>query len=144
VAVVTLPAGTGAAQPSRPGLVVLVCGDRRWDDADAIRRALMDLHNPGIALLVHGGCRGADTLADEVAVSLGIPVRVFPAEWGRYGRAAGPIRNRRMLEHTRPDLVLAFHPDLSRSKGTVDMVRRARAAGVPVRVYSAYGVGESR
>jgi hypothetical protein len=113
-------------------MVVLVCGDRRWRDADAIRRELAALLPLGISLVMHGGCSGADAVAGLVAKELGIPVRVFPADWSRHGRAAGPIRNRRMLAEANPSVVLAFHVDLGRSRGTADMVRRTVAAGVPV------------
>jgi hypothetical protein len=64
---------------------------------------------------------------------MGLPVESFPADWEQYGRAAGPIRNQQMLE-AKPDRVFAFHEDLEHSKGTGDMVRRARKAGVPVEV----------
>lgn len=113
---------------------VLVCGDRAWSDRAPIERELRGL--PEGTVVIHGGCRGADRLAGQVASELSFGVEEFPAEWHRYGRAAGPIRNRRMLEEGKPDLVLAFHPDLSRSRGTRDMVDRARKAGVEVRVFS--------
>jgi hypothetical protein len=49
------------------------------------------------------------------------------ADWRKYGAAAGPIRNQRMLEGP-PDIVVAF----AGGKGTADMVQRARAAGIAV------------
>jgi hypothetical protein len=112
---------------------VLVCGDRGWDDRDAIQRELRALlvEYPDLRLC-HGAARGADTLAGEAAVALGIPVAAFPANWAAFGKAAGPIRNRTMLREFKPELVVAFHADLSKSKGTRDMVEAARLAGVPV------------
>jgi hypothetical protein len=65
-------------------------------------------------------------------MGLGIPVQPVPADWTTYGRAAGPIRNQRMLNEYHPNLVLAF-PD-PESRGTWDMVRRAEKANVEVRV----------
>ena len=53
-----------------------------------------------------------------------------------HGKAAGPIRNREMLRDGGPEMVAAFHTDLSQSKGTLDMVRIARSAGVPVKVFN--------
>lgn len=50
----------------------------------------------------------------------------------KQGKAAGPIRNQHMLDGYHPDMVVFFHHDLSSSKGTKDMVERARKAGVPV------------
>ena len=49
----------------------------------------------------------------------------FPAEWDKYGKAAGVLRNQQMLDEGYPDLVVYFHKDLENSKGTKDMVTRA-------------------
>lgn len=64
-------------------------------------------------------------MASDVAKELGFIVLPFPADWSRYGRAAGPIRNRQMLDQ-KPSLVLAFHSDIAHSKGTADTVREAQ------------------
>lgn len=113
---------------------VLVCGDRNWRDWEPIRRALSAL--PSGTTIVHGDCRGADKMAGLVAKQLGFRVRAYPANWEAYGRRAGPVRNAHMLVEWEPELVLAFHPNLAESRGTIDMVRQARAAGVPVRIIS--------
>jgi len=57
-----------------------------------------------------------------------VAVQVFPADWETHGKAAGPIRNQRMLDEGRPDLVVAFPG----GRGTSDMVARAKRAGVEV------------
>lgn len=108
---------------------VIVCGSRTWSDESAIRQALAAL--PRRTRIVAGGARGADAIAARIARELGFEVVEVHAEWGRYGRAAGPIRNQRMLDEYKPSLVLAFRV-FGHSPGTDDMVRRARAAGVPV------------
>lgn len=59
---------------------------------------------------------------------MGFPVERYPADWERYGKRAGPIRNRKMLDQG-PDLVVAFGGD----KGTADCVREARRRGIAVR-----------
>lgn len=110
---------------------VLVCGSRHWTDREAIRRRLA-AYPPG-TVIIHGGCRGADGLAFSVARELGFAVEVFPADWTQ-GPRAGPERNARMLAEGRPTEALAFAPDLSASRGTADMVRRLKAAGVPGRL----------
>jgi len=107
---------------------LLVCGSRRWADIDAIFSA-MDEAKP--ACVIHGGAPGADRIAGEWAKARGVPCEVFPADWA-IGAAAGPIRNTRMLKEGRPDLVLAFA--LPKSRGTADLVAKARRAGVQVRV----------
>jgi hypothetical protein len=108
---------------------VLVCGGRQYDDAEALASRLSEIHRDhGIAEIIEGGAAGADTLAREFGQRKGIPVRTFPADWDRHRRAAGPIRNRQMLEEGKPDLVVAFPG----GRGTANMVKQARAVGVKV------------
>ncbi len=110
---------------------VLFCGSRNWTDQVAIISQLNDL--PADTVIIHGGARGADEMAGKMAEDiLGMEVEVYEADWERYGRAAGPIRNKRMLDEGKPDLVIAFmKPE---SKGTKNMVEIAEKAGVPVQV----------
>lgn len=115
---------------------ILVCGSRYWmgrDSYDAIVRELKRF--PNAELVIHGGCGGADTQAGRAATELGIPVAVYPANWKKHGKAAGPIRNALMLAEGRPDIVLAFHEDIGLGRGTADMVAKAKAADVEVRVF---------
>ena len=112
---------------------VLVCGSRLWTDPWLILAELRKL--PSDVTIIHGGARGADRLGGTMAEGIGLKVIEVPAEWGRYGRSAGPIRNQKMLD-MKPDLVLAFHEDRGLGKGTAHMVRIARKAGVEVRVYN--------
>lgn len=112
---------------------VLVCGDRDWTDKSLIKRklmALVELNGP--LFVIDGACRGADSIGNEVAKEIKLKFKRFPADWTKYGPAAGPIRNGQMLKEGKPDLVLAFHDDLESSKGTKDMVRQAELAGVKV------------
>jgi len=111
---------------------VLCCGDRNWKRKDVIRRELEKL--PKGTIIIEGECRGADLLSKAVALELGFKVERFPAEWELYGRAAGPIRNQQMLDEGKPDLVLAFHSEIEKSRGTEDMIRRAEREGIPVRL----------
>lgn len=112
---------------------VLVCGDRLWSDRETIEARLRLL--PADAVVIEGEARGADSIARDIAIALGFRVMRFPADWALHGRAAGPIRNRKMLDEG-PALVLAFHPDLASSRGTADTVREAKRRGIPVEVIS--------
>lgn len=114
-------------------MIVVVCGDRTWTDYNAIYFELAAL--PKGTTIVHGACRGADMIAGVAARDLGLPVKEFPADWEKYGRAAGPIRNREMLSLC-PDLVLAFHDDLNPSRGTKNTVEEARRRGIPAKLVS--------
>lgn len=91
-------------------------------------------------LVIEGEAKGADLLASDAAFYFGIPVLRFPADWDKYGRAAGPIRNTQMLKEGKPDLVVAFHDNINASKGTLNMVQQARKQSVKVMVYNSYGV----
>lgn len=111
------------------GLRVLVCGGRDFGDGLMLDDALSRVrHHRGVSHLIHGGARGADALADVWARYHGVPRSVFFAQWHTHGKAAGPIRNQRMLDEGKLDLVVAFPG----GRGTEDMVRRATEAGVRV------------
>lgn len=108
---------------------VLVCGGRDFSDKVAVWGWLQALHlSRGIGMVIHGGASGADRLAAEWAKAEGVPATAYPASWKQHGRAAGPIRNHQMLTFGQPDVVVAFPG----GRGTADMVRRARGAGIKV------------
>lgn len=113
---------------------VLICGDRGWTNGRLILKYLKYLQAfGGTKVVIEGECSGADSLARKAAEELGLEVAPFPANWKKFGRAAGPIRNQQMLDEGKPTYVLAFHNDIEHSKGTKDMVARARKAHIPVR-----------
>lgn len=121
---------------------VIVAGGRDFDDypllAAALDRLLERLPE---AELVSGHARGADRLGERYAGEHGLPCAVFPADWKRFGRRAGSLRNAQMLEYAAEaePVVIAFWDGVSR--GTADMIGRARAAGVECIVIP---YGESR
>ena len=124
-------------------MIILVTGDRNWADYRMIRNALAayvlsipDEYPSTFIRVVHGAARGADRLAGYAAKSIGADLVEYPADWAKYGHAAGLIRNQFMLDSEKVDLVLAFHDDLENSKGTKDMVNRALKAGIKVILYS--------
>jgi hypothetical protein len=112
---------------------VLVCGDRNWRDMVAIERELRKL--PQDTVIIHGAARGADTLGGFIADKLGFKVISFPADWKRYGRGGGVVRNQQMIDEGKPDLVLAFHENIAESRGTKDMVNRAKGVGIKVEIF---------
>lgn len=114
---------------------ILVTGGREYTDWWAVDQVLTRIweHEAGrYVVLIHGAARGADSCAARWARTGGpgeIDVEAYPADWKRYGRGAGPVRNQQMLDEGKPDLVVAFPGGV----GTADMVRRAKRAGVEVR-----------
>ena len=111
------------------GVRVLICGGRDYANAEAVREALDRVHaERKFEVVITGGAHGADTMAHDWAISRDIAVEVYMAEWDRLGRKAGPIRNQRMLQEGKPDLVIAFPG----GRGTANMIGQARAAGVEI------------
>lgn len=112
---------------------VLVCGGRAYSDKRSVYHVLdrVALEHP-VDCIISGCASGADSLAidwaDDDVHHPTVFVARFPADWRAHGRSAGPIRNQRMVDEGKPDLVVAFPG----GRGTADMVRRAEAAGVPV------------
>lgn len=120
---------------------LLVCGGRAYRDRARVFATLSILHleNP-ITCIIHGNAgqlelvgdmrmlTGADRLAGEWADLHKILVEVYKADWQKYGKIAGHIRNESMLRFGRPDKVLGF-PGHS---GTWDMLTRAHNANVPI------------
>lgn len=121
---------------------VLVCGGRDYDDKNIVYRVLYDFCDkhglwtepdeygnrlPTGLVIIHGGAKGADRLADAWAVVNWVPFEEYKADWDKYRKAAGPIRNQEMLD-TGIDVVIAFPG----GKGTEHMKRIARARGVEV------------
>ena len=114
---------------------MLVCGGRDYHDQETLDRVLDRIRPQEI---IHGAARGADALADNYARRKGIPCLRFPALWhknGRFNRAAGFERNRRMLDQASPDLVVAFPG----GPGTRDMVKIALEQGFPVNLVDRAG-----
>lgn len=108
---------------------VLVTGGRYFTDWSLVRDTLEGIHDKTpITLLIEGGATGADALAGDWAEMRGVPRQTFRADWDLHGKAAGPIRNSKMLKE-KPDLVVAFKG----GSGTSDMIRKAEVAGITVR-----------
>lgn len=112
---------------------LLICGSRTYSDYDTMKLALQGRIFRSVTVVITGGMSGADALGAYWAYEHKVDTECYGAQWGRQGNAAGPIRNQRMLDKGKPTLVMAFYDKpISQSRGTADMVRRARAAGVPV------------
>ncbi len=110
---------------------VLICGDRDYQHEQKISDYIATL-DPLSDIIIHGHARGADLMAAGAANLFGFAIIGFPAQWDKYGKSAGVIRNQQMLDEGKPDTVVYFHDNIERSKGTKDMVSRAKKAGLPV------------
>src|SRR6059058_4985184 len=112
-------------------LRIIVTGSRNWTNYPAVCATLDSLD---VASLDHGDCPGADRFADRWAKLRDVPHHAHPADWGRLGRRAGPLRNIEMFTNVHPDAVVAFKDafGLNPHGGTEHMVGLAEAAGTPV------------
>lgn len=107
-------------------MIVLVTGGRDYADAAAVDTALSHIESK-ISLLVEGGARGADRLAQTWAKKHCIHVATIEALWDAWPKHAGPIRNTAMLV-----LPIALCIAFPGGNGTQDMIAKCRAKNIPV------------
>lgn len=116
----------------RQHMCYLVCGGRDTPDSayPDVKLILSRIIRPG-DMVIQGGAKGIDHFAKTYAgtrVDEGVACITFAANWTKDGAAAGPIRNKRMLDQGKPDLVIVFPG----GKGTANMIRQAKKAKVPI------------
>jgi len=110
---------------------LLICGDRNWANKDLIREYIYEYHHSySIECIIEGEAKGADQIAGQVAIELGLPLIKFPAKWHQFGRSAGPRRNIQMLVEGKPTNILAFHDNINQSKGTYHMLNIGVKSGI--------------
>lgn len=108
---------------------ILITGSRHWAEREAVESVIQRLKDTyrDIAI-VHGACRtGADAIANAYCLANGITVERYPADWGKYPYAAGPIRNQKMVD-SGPDFVVGF--PYEGGTGTIGCLEMARDAGI--------------
>lgn len=118
---------------------ILVTGSREFEDYTTVCEALGTVLARRVAagdtrpvVVVHGGARGADTLAERAARAFGMDVERHPADWNAYGKQAGYIRNAEMVS-LGASLCLAFYKQGAGNRGTDHCAKQAETAGIPVR-----------
>lgn len=108
-------------------MIVLVCGGRDFNNKSLLFEALNSVPFT-ITKIVNGAAKGADKLSTEWAKEKGIQYVEYPAEWNKYGKIAGPVRNSQMLQDEDIDYVVAFPG----GRGTEDMIGKAKAKDIEV------------
>ena len=111
---------------------VAVVGSRKFNDYDSLCEVLFSSVNPLEDTIVSGGAKGADILAEQFADENNIPKKVFLADWNKYGKGAGFIRNSQIIEEA--DYVIAFWDGIS--KGTLDTINKAKKNNVELLIVS--------
>jgi len=108
-----------------------IIGGRDFDDYDLLRDTICAHFYPfsiGESFgIISGGAKGADKLGEMFADLYSKPKKIFPAEWNKYGKSAGFIRNQHIVDAC--DMVLAFWD--GKSKGTQDTINKAKLAKKP-------------
>ena len=107
---------------------LIVAGGRDFSDKEKLYFELDSIE--GITEIVSGNAKGADELGEKYAKERGIPVKLFPADWTKHGRAAGPIRNEEMAKYA--DALIAFWD--GKSRGTKSMINLARENNLNVMI----------
>lgn len=112
---------------------VIIAGSRSFEYYEILRDVMDELiDESGIVPdeIVSGTAKGADRLGEKYAAELGIPIKRFPADWNKYGKKAGHLRNIEMAEYG--DMLVAFWD--GESKGTEQMIKYAKSIGLKVKV----------
>lgn len=111
---------------------IVIAGSRYFEDYKIIREYVLDcLKQENVSTpicILSGGCRGADTCGERFAKEMGFQLKLFPAEWNKYKRAAGPIRNKVMVQEA--DVIICFWD--KKSKGTKSLIDFAIKEGKKV------------
>jgi hypothetical protein len=119
---------------------ILVTGAREWTDVKTVKNVLRKYKDKD-CVLIHGDCDGLDKIAGMVGKKLGFDVRSFPANWEKYGRAAGPIRNKEMINELlkyESRVMFAFHDCIEQSRGTKNCVTQAKKLGIECEIFHSY------
>ena len=113
---------------------VCIGGVREFNDYDFAKQkidiCLSRLSKCGEITIVTGHCKGTDMLAECYAFERGYSLEVYPADWEKYGRSAGPRRNKQMVEIS--DYVICFWN--GKSKGTKSLIDFTKKANKPLRI----------
>lgn len=107
---------------------VLVCGGRDFDDWELFHTSMSKICGHSCPTIIEGGAKGADFLARVWAKLYNLEYEEYPANWKKYGKGAGHIRNKQMLDEGKPDIVIAFPGGY----GTLNMIKQSTRAGIKV------------
>ena len=108
---------------------IVFTGDRNWNNLERVRQVFATLSRD--AVIIVGDCRGADYLVNQVAKEYNHVVKVYKAYWDKYGDSAGPIRNKKMIDDETPNIIIAFHNDITNSKGTKNTLNEGKLQSIP-------------
>ena len=108
---------------------VIICGSRDYDNYERLK-SMCDyylsrkIQGGEKVVIISGGAKGADSLGERYAKERGLEVRVFKADWDKYGKRAGILRNTRMAEIS--NACIAFPSAYSENKGTTRILEKIK------------------
>lgn len=112
-----------------PWVKVIIAGGRTFNDVEFFIECLKKTEFD-IVEVVSGGADGADRLGEMFAREFGLKLTKFPADWHKFGRGAGPRRNRQMAEYA--DALICFDTG---GPGSKNMIQEMRKRGKMVEVW---------
>lgn len=119
---------------------VIIAGSRKYNDYQKLKEKCDRILSEKLAdsnievIIVSGHASGADTLGERYASEKGLKTEIHPADWDKYGRAAGPKRNAEMAASA--DALIAFPKNGEENRGTKNMIKLARDKGLSIRIIS--------
>lgn len=112
---------------------LIIAGPRDYYDQEKVFRDIHTFQGKfGIDEIISGEASGVDKLAEEYAFLHQIPFKLFQADWEKYGKAAGPIRNREMAEYA--NALLAFDKGTKGTRNMIQMARKYHLRGIIVEI----------
>ena len=116
---------------------VIIAGGRTITDYNLVLSAIRESEYY-ITEIVSGMAPGVDTLAIQYSQENNLPMAEFHADWKKYGKSAGPIRNRQMADYAHA-LIAIWDGE---SRGTKNMIEEATKRNLHVYVYRTDLIGE--
>ena len=113
---------------------VIIAGSRTFRDYDLLvshtDKMLSRVKRDHNIIVLSGRARGADKLGEQYALSRGYEIETYPADWEKYGRVAGYLRNKQMAENA--DALIVFWD--GKSRGTAHMINIAKEHGLKISI----------
>ena len=113
---------------------IVIAGCRNYNNYEEAKTyidlCISNIRNGNKIIILSGGASGADKLGERYAKENGFEVELYPADWNKYGRSAGPRRNKLMAENC--DCVICFWD--GKSRGTKSMIEYTKTLEKELRV----------
>ncbi len=113
---------------------IVIAGCRNFENYELAKKyinfCISDIKKKYELIFISGGCSGADLLGERYAKENGYALEIYPANWKKYGRSAGPKRNKQMADNC--DYVICFWD--GKSRGTKSMIDYAKALNKPIKI----------